>query len=60
MCPFSVSDSSGPQPAVTVILAQSLSRVQLLAPAFDEERLFSVAAAWERVSPASGRFPQRG
>jgi aspartyl-tRNA(Asn)/glutamyl-tRNA(Gln) amidotransferase subunit A len=31
--------------------------LQLLGPAFGEERLFSVAAAWERASPARGRRP---
>ena len=31
--------------------------LQLLGPAFGEERLFSVAAAWERISPARGRRP---
>ena len=31
--------------------------LQLLGPAFAEERLFSVAAAWERHSPARGRVP---
>jgi aspartyl-tRNA(Asn)/glutamyl-tRNA(Gln) amidotransferase subunit A len=30
---------------------------QLLAPAFEEERLFSAAAAWERVSPVRGQSP---
>jgi aspartyl-tRNA(Asn)/glutamyl-tRNA(Gln) amidotransferase subunit A len=31
--------------------------LQLLGPAFGEERLFSVAAAWERICPARGRRP---
>ena len=33
--------------------------LQLLAPAFEEERLFSLAAAWEAVSPARGRRPPK-
>jgi aspartyl-tRNA(Asn)/glutamyl-tRNA(Gln) amidotransferase subunit A len=31
--------------------------VQFLAPAFEEERLFTVAAAWEELSPVRGRRP---
>jgi aspartyl-tRNA(Asn)/glutamyl-tRNA(Gln) amidotransferase subunit A len=31
--------------------------VQVIAPAFAEERMFQVAAAWERLSPARGRRP---
>ncbi len=31
--------------------------VQMLAPAFEEERLFRLAAGWERCSPVAGRRP---
>jgi aspartyl-tRNA(Asn)/glutamyl-tRNA(Gln) amidotransferase subunit A len=31
--------------------------LQVIAPAFAEERMFQVAAAWERMSPARGRAP---
>jgi aspartyl-tRNA(Asn)/glutamyl-tRNA(Gln) amidotransferase subunit A len=31
--------------------------VQFLAPAFEEERLFTVAAAWEELSPVRGQRP---
>jgi aspartyl-tRNA(Asn)/glutamyl-tRNA(Gln) amidotransferase subunit A len=31
--------------------------LQIIAPAFAEERLFQVAAAWERLSPARGLAP---
>ncbi len=31
--------------------------LQLLAPAFQEERLFALGAAWEQLSPARGRLP---
>ncbi|HVU02740.1 MAG TPA: Asp-tRNA(Asn)/Glu-tRNA(Gln) amidotransferase subunit GatA [Polyangiaceae bacterium] len=33
--------------------------LQVIAPAFAEERLFQVAAAWERLSPFRGRAPAR-
>jgi Asp-tRNA(Asn)/Glu-tRNA(Gln) amidotransferase A subunit family amidase len=31
--------------------------LQVIAPSFAEERMFQVAAAWERVSPARGLRP---
>jgi aspartyl-tRNA(Asn)/glutamyl-tRNA(Gln) amidotransferase subunit A len=31
--------------------------MQLIGPAFGEERLFTLAAAWERLSPFAGRRP---
>ncbi|MEB2313790.1 MAG: Asp-tRNA(Asn)/Glu-tRNA(Gln) amidotransferase subunit GatA [Sorangiineae bacterium] len=48
--PCEPTPASATRPALPVGL-------QLLAPAFAEERLFTVAAAWERLSPAPRRRP---
>jgi aspartyl-tRNA(Asn)/glutamyl-tRNA(Gln) amidotransferase subunit A len=48
--PAAMSRAGADRPALPI-------GAQLLAPAFEEERLFSAAAAWERVSPVRGRSP---
>jgi aspartyl-tRNA(Asn)/glutamyl-tRNA(Gln) amidotransferase subunit A len=54
VCALSVPCAPAPKTAARPLLPIGL---QVIAPSFAEERMFQVAAAWERVSPARALHP---